>query len=239
MTHEIAYVILLTQERHRKNLVEQSQLKKQRMSLSDRMRVVFKGVLDPVGAFFNSLGIFPNTITLIGLAGNIIAAVLIALGYISVGGIIVLVMGLVDALDGTMARLRGMPAEFGAFTDSVTDRYSELAIFGGLLYYFLQKGDWISVFGIYLAASGSVLVSYVRARAASLGMDTKVGVLTRFERYLVLAPSLILFFVNPYIPMVGVWIIAIFANVTAIQRIMDVRRQAHEQNKILLKNKPK
>ena len=161
------------------------------MTFSDRMRVVFKGVLDPVGAFFNRLGIFPNTMTLIGLAGTIIGAILLALGYITVGGIVIMVMGLVDSLDGTMARLRGMPSDFGAFVDSVTDRYSELVIFGGLLYYFLQKGDMLSVLGIYLAASGSVLVSYIRARAASLGMDTKVGFLGRFERYLVLAPSLI------------------------------------------------
>lgn len=198
------------------------------MTFSDRMRVVFKGVLDPVGAFFNHLGIYPNTMTLLGLAGNIIGAILIALGHMTLGGIIVLVMGLIDTLDGTMARLRGMPSEFGAFVDSVTDRYSELVIFAGLLYYFLQKGDWLSVLAIYIAASGSVLVSYVRARAASLGMDTKVGFLSRFERYLVLAPSLIF-----NIPMVGIWIIAIFANFTAIQRIVDVRRQAHEQNKIL------
>jgi CDP-diacylglycerol---glycerol-3-phosphate 3-phosphatidyltransferase len=214
------------------NHVEQTEIKKPKLTLSDRARIVFKGVLDPIGAFFNSLGIYPNTMTLLGLAGNVVGAVLIALGYLTVGGIVVLVMGLVDTLDGTMARLRGMPSEFGAFVDSVTDRYSELFIFGGLLYYFIQKGDWISVMGIYLAASGSVLVSYVRARAASVGMDTKIGFLGRFERYLVLAPAIIL-----TIPMVGVWIIAIFANITAIQRILDVRRQAVEQNKILLKPK--
>jgi len=208
--------------------VQQSQPKKQTMTFSDRMRGVFKGVLDPVGAFFNRLGIYPNTMTLLGLAGNIIAAILIALGHMTLGGIVVLIMGLIDTLDGTMARLRGMSSEFGAFVDSVTDRYSELVIFAGLLYYFLQKGDWLSPLAIYIAASGSVLVSYVRARAASLGMDTKVGFLSRFERYLVLAPSLIF-----NIPMVGIWIIAIFANFTALQRIVDVRRQAHEQNKIL------
>jgi CDP-diacylglycerol--glycerol-3-phosphate 3-phosphatidyltransferase len=208
--------------------VEQTNQKKQPMTFSDRARVVFKGVLDPIGAFFNRLGIYPNTMTLLGLVGNIIGAVLIALGYLTVGGIVVLVMGIVDTLDGTMARLRGMPSEFGAFIDSVTDRYSELVIFGGLLYYFLQKGDWLSVLAIYMAASGAVLVSYVRARAASLEMDTKVGFMSRFERYLVLAPTLIL-----NIPMVGVWIIAIVANITALQRILDVRRQAREQNKIL------
>jgi CDP-diacylglycerol--glycerol-3-phosphate 3-phosphatidyltransferase len=195
------------------------------------MRVVFKGILDPIGTFFNRLGIYPNTMTLLGLAGNVIGAILLAMGHMTIGGIIVLLMGIVDTLDGTMARLRGMPSEFGAFIDSVSDRYSELFIFGGLLYYFLQKGDWLSVLMIFAAASGAVMVSYVRARAASLGMDTKVGFLSRFERYLVLAPCLIF-----RIPMIGIWIIAIFANLTAIQRILDVRRQAQEQNKILRKN---
>jgi CDP-diacylglycerol--glycerol-3-phosphate 3-phosphatidyltransferase len=209
--------------------LEESQPKKQSITLSDRMRVIFKGTLDPVGVFFNRLGIFPNTMTLIGLAGNIVAAAILAVGHITVGGI--LLMGLIDTLDGTMARLRGMPSDFGAFVDSVTDRYSELVIFGGLLYYFLHKGDWITSLGIYIAIGGSVLVSYVRARAASLGMDTKVGFLSRFERYLVLAPTLIF-----NIPVIGIWIIAVFANFTALQRIVDVRRQAHEQNKILRKN---
>jgi CDP-diacylglycerol--glycerol-3-phosphate 3-phosphatidyltransferase len=209
-------------------LVEQSEIKKQKLTFSDQMRVVFKGVLDPIGGFFNQLGIYPNTMTLLGLIGNIVGAILIAQGHMTIGGILVLVMGVVDSLDGTMARLRGMPSEFGAFVDSVTDRYSELVIFGGLLYYFTQKGEWLTVIGIYMAASASVLVSYVRARAASVGMETKVGFLTRFERYLVLAPSLIF-----RIPVVGIWIIAIFGNITAIQRILDVRRQAHEQNKIL------
>ena len=128
--------------------------------------------------------------TLIGLAGTIIGSILLAFGYITVGGILIMVMGLVDSIDGTMARLRGMPSDFGAFVDSVTDRYSELFIYGGLLYYFTQKGDMLAVVGIYMAAGGSVVVSYIRARAASLGMDTKVGFLGRFERYLVLAPSL-------------------------------------------------
>ncbi len=232
MTHAIAYVILIeSQVGIVQNQVEDTQPNKPRLTFSDRMRVVFKGILDPVGLFFNRLGIYPNTMTLIGLAGNIAGAILLALGYITVGGIVIMFMGLVDTLDGTMARLRGMPSEFGAFVDSVTDRYSDLVIFGGLLYYFLHKGDWISVLGVYIAVSGAVLVSYIRARAASLGMDTKVGFLSRFERFLVLAPTLIL-----SIPELGVWIIALLANVTAIQRILDVRRQAHEQNKILRKN---
>ena len=76
----------------------------------------------------------------------------------------------------------------------------------------------------YLAASGSVLVSYVRARASSLGYDTKVGILTRMERYLVLAPTLVLGY-----PWVGLWIIAILANITALQRIWDIRVQTRDK----------
>jgi CDP-diacylglycerol--glycerol-3-phosphate 3-phosphatidyltransferase len=230
MVHGIAYGSSLNGEKGCPNFVEESQSKIQKVTFSDRMRVVFKGLLDPMGVFFNRLGIYPNTMTLIGLAGNIVGAVLLAFGYITVGGIIILVMGAIDTLDGTMARLRGMPSEFGAFVDSVTDRYSELVIYAGLLYYFLHQGDWISTLAVYLAAAGSVLVSYIRARAASVGMDTKVGFLSRFERYLVLAPTLIF-----NIPKIGIWIIAVFANFTALQRIVDVRRQAHEQNKILRK----
>ena len=197
---------------------------KTKTTLTDFLRVRFKGVLDPIGAFFNRLGLMPNTMTILGLVGNTIGAYMLAVGKMSWGGLIILAMGPIDALDGTMARLRGEAGEFGAFVDSVTDRYSELVIFGGLIFFFLQKGDWWSCLAVYLAAAGSVLVSYVRARGQSLGMDTKVGILTRFERYLVLAPALLL---NQ--PLIGVWIIAILANFTAVQRILDVRRQAHQK----------
>ncbi|OGO72527.1 MAG: hypothetical protein A2Z49_06130 [Chloroflexi bacterium RBG_19FT_COMBO_56_12] len=195
------------------------------MTLTDRLRVRFKGVSDPIGAFFNRLGLMPNTMTILGLVGNAVGAVFLALGHMTIGGLIILAMGPVDALDGTMARLRGMPTEFGAFVDSVADRYSELVIFGGLIYYYLTQADWLLAIVTFAAASGSVLVSYIRARASSLGMDTKVGVLTRFERYLVLAPALVF-----NIPWLGVWIIAILANLTALQRILDVRRQWSVKN---------
>lgn len=195
---------------------------KQRLTLTDQLRVRFKGVLDPIAAFFNRLGIMPNTMTLLGLVGNTIGAYLIARGYMTWGGILILLMGPVDALDGTMARLRGQAGQFGAFVDSVTDRYSELVIFAGLLYYYVHQGNDLNTMVVYAAAAGSVLVSYIRSRGQSLGWDTKVGILTRVERYLVLAPSLIL-----NIPWLGIWIIAILANITAVQRIIDVRRQAY------------
>lgn len=195
---------------------------KPRLTFTDQMRVRFKGLLDLVGGFLNRIGLMPNTMTILGLIGNSVGAILVARGQMMWGGLLILAMGPVDALDGTMARLRGEPSEFGAFVDSVTDRYSELIIFGGLLFYYSQRGDWLGALLAFAAAGGSVLVSYVRARAQALGYDTKVGILTRMERYLVLAPSLVL-----NIPMIGLWIIAIFANVTALQRIWDIRQKIH------------
>lgn len=200
--------------------MEQASEDKKRITFTDQMRVRFRGVLDPIGGFFNRIGLMPNTMTILGLIGNTAGAILLSQGQMLWGGLIILAMGPVDALDGTMARLRGEPSEFGAFVDSVTDRYSELVIFGGLLIYYAQQGNWTAALVTFLAASGSVLVSYIRARASSLGYDTKVGILTRMERYLVLTPSLVL-----NIPLVGLWIIAILANITALQRIWDVRRQ--------------
>jgi CDP-diacylglycerol--glycerol-3-phosphate 3-phosphatidyltransferase len=204
--------------------VEQAKEEKNQITFTDQMRLRFRGVLDPIGAFLNRIGLMPNTMTILGLVGNTVGAIFLAQGKMTIGGLIILSMGPVDALDGTMARLRGEPSEFGAFVDSVTDRYSELVIFGGLLIYYFQQGDWTAALVTYVAAGGSVLVSYVRARASSLGYDTKVGILTRMERYLVLAPTLVL-----NIPLVGLWIIAILANITALQRIWDIRRQTRSK----------
>ncbi len=196
---------------------------KERQTFTDQMRERFKGILNRSAGILNRLGLMPNTVTMIGLIGNTIGAIFLARGQMTIGGIFILLMGPVDALDGSMARLRGEPSEFGAFVDSVTDRYSELVIFGALLFYYIQQGEWLPALLAYLAAAGAVLVSYTRARAQSLGFETKVGILTRFERYLVLAPCLVF-----NIPQVALWILAVLGNLTAVQRIYDVRRKVHQ-----------
>src|SRR5687768_2638977 len=195
-------------------------------TLTDYLRLWFKWFLDPLGGFFNRLGLTPNMMTMLGLLGNTVGAFYLARGEMLTGGLFVLLMTPVDALDGTMARLRGESSDFGAFVDSVTDRYSELIIYGGLLYYFLSLGDPLGGLLVFGAAAGSVLVSYVKARAEGLGYEAKVGLLTRVERYLVLAPSLVF---NQLF--VGLAIIAVFANITALQRIWHVRAQAHTKMK--------
>ncbi len=193
----------------------------EKLTFSDRLRIWFKWILDPLAIFFNRIGLTPNTMTLLGLAGNFVGAYFVAQGQMRTGGLFMLIATPFDALDGHMARLRGEASEWGAFVDSVTDRYGELAILGGLLYYFANAGNLTASVVTFAAAAGTVLVSYVKARAEAVGFDAKVGFLTRVERYLVLAPLLVF---NQ--PIIAVWFIAIFANFTALQRIFHVRAQA-------------
>jgi len=196
------------------------------VTFTDRMRVWFKWVVDPLGRFFLGLGMTPNMMTALGLAGNFVGAFFISQGNLVLGGWLVVIMTPIDALDGTMARLRGDPSDFGAFVDSVSDRYAEMAILGGLMYYFAMQGHALGSTLAFAAAAGSILVSYVKARAESLHYEAKVGLMTRMERYLVLAPLLVL---NQ--PIIALWILAILGNFTALQRIWYVRRQAQAQMK--------
>jgi len=201
--------------------MENIKTKSKPKTFTDYMRGWFKGVLDPIGAFLNRLGITPNMMTMLGLLGNMVGAWFLSQGNMFLGGVFVVICTPFDALDGTMARLRGEANEFGAFVDSVTDRYSELFILGGLLYHFTTNNDHVSTIVVYAAAAGSVLVSYIKARADSLKFDANVGILTRMERYLVIAPLLLL---NQ--PVIAIWIVAILANVTALQRFWKVRQQS-------------
>ena len=205
-----------------------------RRTFSDTLRVVFKGVLEPIGGALNRTGITPITVTLVGVAGNVLAGYLVARGQVSLGGLVMIIAWPIDALDGTMARLRGESSDWGAFVDSVSDRYSELFVLGGLLYYFATAGEPILAMATFAAAAGSVLVSYVKARAEAQSFSAKEGLLTRAERYLVLGPALLF-----NAPAAGVWIVAILANITALQRILVVRSQAHASAKRLIPEESK
>ena len=197
-----------------------------RKNFTDFLRVNFKWFLDPVGGFLNRIGLTPITVTLLGVAGSVLAAYFIVRGQIAIGGIVMLLAWPIDALDGTMARLRGEASDWGAFVDSVSDRYSELIILGALLFHFAMTNQHLDEVVTFAAAAGSILVSYVKARAEAQSFSAREGLLTRAERYLVLGPSLLF-----NIPSIGVWIIAILANFTALQRIRSVRAQAHANAK--------
>ncbi len=190
-------------------------------TFTEFLRITFKWFLDPVAGFLNRIGLTPNTVTLLGVFGNVLAAYFIVRGQLLTGGIVMLIAWPVDALDGSMARLRGEASGWGAFVDSVSDRYSELIILGALLYHFTVLDQDIAAVATFAAAAGSILVSYVKARAEAQSFSAKEGLLTRAERYFVIGPSLVFNY-----PVIGVWIVAVLANFTALQRIWVVRAQA-------------
>jgi phosphatidylglycerophosphate synthase len=196
-------------------------------TFSDLARARLKGILDAAARFLDSLGVTPNMLSILGFGGQILGAILVAIGSLSAAGFVLLFLSPLDALDGSLARLRGEASKFGAFFDSVLDRYSELLLFAGFLIYFLRRFDQDMALWTFAAAAGSILVSYTRARGEALGFEVRRGLLTRFERYIILIPTLIF-----AVPKFGIIVIAILANFTAIQRFIHVRRQALEQESI-------
>jgi CDP-diacylglycerol--glycerol-3-phosphate 3-phosphatidyltransferase len=175
------------------------------------------------------LGITPNMVTLVGLLLSIVTAVVLALGFIVAGGALVLFAGIFDMFDGAMARVRNAATTFGAFLDSTLDRYSESIILGGLLFYALQRPglhealwpfpneqQWM-IMTIFVAAVGSLMVSYAKARAEGLGLECKTGLLARPERVVILAIGLL--------TSTTIWalvLLAVLSHVTAIERILHV-----------------
>lgn len=173
--------------------------------------------------------ITPNQITVIGVALTFVAAVLVAFGYLRWAGVGLIVAGTFDILDGALARSSGRAYPYGAFLDSTLDRYSEGAIYIGLAAYFastpgpLQR--WL-LLATVAALAGSFLVSYVRARAQSLGFTCESGIFARPERVVVTVVGLIFGGVVLY----GVvFLLAILTNLTALQRIREVWLQGRAQ----------
>jgi CDP-diacylglycerol---glycerol-3-phosphate 3-phosphatidyltransferase len=195
--------------------------KKPKWTFESFMRKTFKGLINGVAGFLLRIGLTPNTITYLGVLFSSAVAVLIGLGYIRLAGIVMLVTAPTDALDGSMARLKGGDTPYGAFIDSVTDRFAELVILGGLVYYYLAVNpNKLGVILAFVAAMGSVLVSYIKARAEAVGFTAKMGLLTRVERVLITIVCLIIIQ-----PMIALWILAILTNFTALQRFFFVRKQ--------------
>ena len=189
-------------------------------TFTDWVRQIFSFVLTPLAEYIVKLGIHPNALTFSGVVGNMIGAYFLSQGNFLWGGIIILVMGPIDALDGATARAKGSISPWGAFVDSTSDRWSESVIMLGLLVHYATINAAQSTVLVLLALVGSLMVSYTRARAEALGFKANVGVMTRLERYLVLAPALL--FNHPEI---ALWIIAPLANITAVQRVLHVRKQ--------------
>jgi len=182
------------------------------------LRKVTRGIVEPIVTVFARVGIHANTLTLIGCLLNIVVAVVIATGHIRLGGILLIGASAFDALDGTLARRVQRPTKFGAFLDSVLDRVSEAAILLGIAWWYLhlEPPHMLGAFLSYVAIVGSTMVSYARARGEGLGISSKVGLLTRVERCLVLIVGLVFHLVMP-----ALWILAVGTTLTTIHRIVD------------------
>jgi len=193
------------------------------MNLIDIRRNLAYRITDPVVRILSKSGITPNALTFINLALNIIAAYVIAAGHFLLGGVLVLVAGLFDLLDGALARFTKQTTRFGAILDSVADRISEAAILCGLLIWYIpQEGASLEIVLIFVVLIVSFLVSYIRARAEGLGWQCQVGLFTRAERVIVLAIGLL---VNQIF--IALCVLVVFVFITVVQRLVYLWKQGN------------
>ena len=221
------------------------------MTLKEQgQQLVYKGI-HPLISLLLKLGITPNMITLFGLLLNFVATIIFILGaeagdrtdhsYVGWAGLVILIAGLFDMIDGRLARIGNMANPFGALFDSVIDRYSEMVMFLGIIWYLVSHDYFMSSIFAFVAMIGSVMVSYTRARAEGLGVECSVGLMQRPERILIIGISAMIcgafsatyggdFQFNPAWTPFPVFetitfftlplaILAVMANVTAIQRL--------------------
>ncbi|MDE6521786.1 MAG: CDP-alcohol phosphatidyltransferase family protein [Muribaculaceae bacterium] len=218
-------------------------------SMRDSLQQGIYVVINPFVRFLLRLGFTPNIITFIGFLGNVAAALVIGWGaYSSQGGTLdwkcltwggglIIGFSLFDMLDGQAARLGGLASTFGAFFDSVLDRYCEFVTVGAVTYMFLCQGWNIAALLTFLALMGSLLVSYARARGEGLGVVCKIGFMQRPERVVLTALSLlasgicgqagVTSFDPLWIVAVAMGVMALFTNLTAIARIQYMKKHLH------------
>ena len=205
--------------------------------IRDGLQQVIYKVINPVVGTMVRVGITPNMVTTVGLLGNMAAAALLVYagmtqgvdgpnyGIVTLAGVVIILSSLFDMLDGQVARLGGMVSKFGALYDSVLDRYCELFTLGGVAFYLMSCDDMIGALLTFLALVGSMMVSYVRARAEALGANCSVGLMQRPERVVVTSIAVIaagIAHLNMII-VIGMALIALLANITAIVRILHSR----------------
>lgn len=186
---------------------------------SDLLKARVRDSIQPMGQALAALGLTPNLVTLLAFLLNGFVAVVLATGQQTLAGALLLPVAALDMLDGAVARATQRATRFGAFLDSTIDRYVEAIIFLALLVVYAPGGDALTNVAIFLAAVGSLMVSYTRARAEGLGLRCEVGLLPRPERIIILALGLM-----SGLTVLALWLLALLTNFTAAQRIWHVWR---------------
>ena len=232
----------------------------QQTSLRTNLQLGIYKIIDPFVKVLIKLGLTPNAVTTIGFILNVGVAVIFIIGaeegnrgdltYVGWAGGLILFAGLFDMLDGQVARLGNMKSTFGALYDSVLDRYSELIMFLGICYYLVAHHYFLSSIFAFIALIGSMMVSYVRARAESLGIECKGGLMQRPERVVTIGLCAMLSGIcslyiggnyKLYVPgvkfhvfetisifTIPIVILAVLTNITAFKRLMDAKKSLME-----------
>jgi phosphatidylglycerophosphate synthase len=189
-------------------------------------RALPRQVSSPIVAVLARIGVTPNMLTVAQLIGGLIAGYVIGTGHLLAGGVVLLASAFLDAIDGSLARATGKATPFGAVFDSVVDRLFEGAIYGGVLYYYLDAADKTHAMLAFIAMVGSISVSYVRARAEGAGISIYDGIFTRVVRLVLLTFGLVA-------DMLGVvlWVLAVATILTTFHRLYAVWQKFREIEK--------
>ena len=170
----------------------------------------------------------PNGISMVGLVGNLVAAVLVVEGAFVWAGLAFILGSLMDTLDGKYSRMSGKGTLFGAFLDSTLDRIEEGLVLTAVAWYFADSGDAVAAAACVYTVLGSLMVSYARARAEALGVECKVGIATRPVRVVILSIGLLfaqgLWLGDFSLLAPAVYVMAALTSITVIQRVWHVRR---------------
>ena len=180
-----------------------------------------QSISQPVARTVARTGLTPNQISALGFIGNVVAGVLAGFGFFAAAALLMLFGGILDLVDGALARLTNRATPFGEVLDSVLDRFSEGAVLFGLLIWELNRAHQVEAALIFATVVGSFMVSYTRSRAEVIHMDVKEGLFTRAERVLLLAVALLLSGV-PHLLQAVLWLMAMLTNATALQRLFYV-----------------
>ena len=193
--------------------------------LSEGRKLVAYYLTQPAAELLARTSITPNIITWFGFLITLGAAVLIVTGHLFAAGLVVLLAGFFDILDGALARRTNQTTRFGALLDSTLDRLAEAALLLGIIVLYIRGGFIVGILLAGIALPSSLLVSYVKARAEALGLECQVGLFTRAERMTVLALGLLLSQIDYAFLVTALAIIVLFSFITAGQRVLYVWQQ--------------
>lgn len=188
-----------------------------------RFRAPIDKAVKPVGDSLRKTRLTPDHLTIVGLVLAVVAAVTIGWGYLGLGLLFMVLAALPDLLDGALAKASNSASQRGAFFDSVADRVTDMLLFGGVAWYFISDGRGLQAMLPVAILGCSALISYERAKAESLGLDAKGGLMERAERIVLLGIGLLF----PVILVPILWVMLALTVITAVQRFVKVWRQAN------------